>query len=279
MTDLQLDVYTSPMRDLSNGGQFSPTTATLVIGPTEVVLVDTQFMESDVSELARRITTSGRKLTAIYITHAHADHYFGLERLLDQFPHARPLALPAVAADITAGNEVARAEWGNRFGGEALDNTVVPEPLEGDTITVDGEPLRAINVGQADIANNTILHIPSLAAVITGDVIYNGINPFLAASDPEQWRAWIDSVDKVAALEPRIVIAGHKRPGLPDDDLGATLDATRAYIHDFIEEVERSDDSRDLVARMQRRYPDHGNPSALILSAVTAIKRARQMRT
>ena len=75
-----------------------------------------------------------------------------------------------------------------------------------------------------------MLHIPSLDAVITGDVIYNGINPFLAASGPEEWRAWIASVAKVAALEPRIVIAGHKRPELPDDDLTATLDATRDYI-------------------------------------------------
>jgi glyoxylase-like metal-dependent hydrolase (beta-lactamase superfamily II) len=275
MTDLRLDVYTSPMRDLSNGGQFSPTTATLVLGPTEAVLVDTQYMEADVAELARRITTSGRTLTAIYVTHAHADHYFGLERLLDQFPHARPLALPAVVAGIAAGNETSRSEWVERFGGDALDNTVVPEPLDGDTITVDGQPLRAINVGQADIPNNTILHIPSLDAVITGDVIYNGINPFLAASGPEEWRSWIASVAKVADLKPRIVIAGHKRPELPDDDLTATLDATRDYIQDFSDELELSTDSRDLVARMQRRYPDHGNPSALILSAVTAFRRRK----
>ncbi len=275
MTDLQLDVYTSPTRDLPNGGQFSPTTATLVFGPTEAVLVDTQYMETDVAELARRITTSGRTLTAIYLTHAHADHYFGLERLLDQFPHARPLAVPAVAGDIASGHEASRAEWAERFGGEALDNTVVPEPLEGDTITVDGEPLRAINVGQADIPNNTVLHIPSLGAVITGDVIYNGINPFLGVSSPEEWRAWLASVDRVAELEPRIVIAGHKRPELPDDDLAASLDATRDYIQDFIEELDLASDSRDLVARMQRRYPDHGNPSALILSAVTAVRRRK----
>jgi hypothetical protein len=68
MTDLRLDVYTSPMRDLSNGGQFSPTTTPLVLGPTEAVLLDTQYMENDVVELARRIMTSGRTLTAIYVT-------------------------------------------------------------------------------------------------------------------------------------------------------------------------------------------------------------------
>ena len=79
----------------------------------------------------------------------------------------------------------------------------------------------------------------------------------------------------MAALEPRIVIAGHKRPELPDDDLTATLNATRDYIQDFIDELDLSTDSRDLVARMQRRYPDHGNPSALILSAVTAFRRRK----
>ena len=109
--------------------------------------------------------------------------------------------------------------------------------------------------------------------MIAGDVIYNGINPFLAASGPEEWRSWIASIAKVADLKPRIVIAGHKRPELPDDDLTATLNATRDYIQNFIDEFDLSTDSRDLVARMQRRYPDHGNPSALILSAVTALKR------
>ena len=55
MTQLHVDVYTCPMRDLTNGGQFSPTTSTLVAGPTEIVLADAQYMESDVAEIARRI--------------------------------------------------------------------------------------------------------------------------------------------------------------------------------------------------------------------------------
>ena len=158
------------------------------------------------------------------------------------------------------------------FAGEALDNTAVPEALLGDTIFIDGEPLHAVAVGQADIPHNTILHVPAIDAVIAGDVIYNGINPFLGASTPEQWEQWITSVDKVASLKPRLLVAGHKRPELPDDDLAASLDATRAYIRDFILEVHDSASSRDLVARMQRRYPDHGNPSALIMSAITAHK-------
>ena len=98
--------------------------------------------------------------------------------------------------------------------------------------------LRAIVVGQADIPNNTVLHVPSIAAVVAGDVIYNGINPFLAESDADGWHAWLASIAKVAELEPRIVVAGHKRPELPDDDLAASVGFTRDYIRDFITEVE-----------------------------------------
>lgn len=275
MTDLNLEVYTSPLQTLSNGGLFSPTTSTLLTGPTEAVLVDAQYMHSDVVELARRIEASGRTLTTIYLTHAHADHYFGIEWLLERFPAARAVALPSVAAEIASTNEAQRAQWREFFDGKALDNTVIPEPLDGDTILIDGHELKAIDVGQADVAPATILWAPSIRAVVAGDAIYNGVNPFLAASGPAEWLKWIDSVDTIAALNPRIVVAGHKRPELPDDDLAATVEHTRAYIRHFIEELANSTGSRDLVARMQRHYPDHANPSALVLSAVTASKRKK----
>ena len=274
MTGLRLDVFTGPQRELDNGGSFSPTTSTLIIGSTESVLVDTQYMADDVDELINRIVASGTTLTTIYITHAHADHYFGLERLLERFPAARAVAAPVVAAEIAAGNDATRARWADMFSGTALDNTVIPEPLDGDTIMINGEALRAIVVGQADIPNNTVLHIPSIAAVVAGDVIYNGINPFLAESDAAGWRAWLESIAKVAELEPRLVVAGHKRPELADD-AAASIAFTRDYIRDFIAEVDAASGSRDLVERMQRRHPDLGNPSALVLSAVTAMKRRR----
>ncbi len=115
---------------------------------------------------------------------------------------------------------------------------MISEPLDGETITVDGEVLRTIVVGLADIPNNTVLHVPSIVAVVAGDVIYNGINPFLAESDLDGWHGWLASVAKIAELAPRIVVAGHKRPDLPDDDLAASLGFTRDYIADFITEVE-----------------------------------------
>ena len=84
------------------------------------MLIDTQYMADDVDEVIRRIEATGATLAAIYVTHAHADHYFGLERLLERFPHAHPVTAPVVAAEIAARNETIRADWAARFCGTAL---------------------------------------------------------------------------------------------------------------------------------------------------------------
>ena len=77
--------------------------------------------------------------------------------------------------------------------------------------------MRIIPVAQADTAPSTIVHIPDLNAVIAGDVAYNGIHPWLAFTDHDKRMRWIASLEQVEALDPRIVVAGHKRPDAPDD--------------------------------------------------------------
>ncbi|MBM7368243.1 MBL fold metallo-hydrolase [Gordonia hydrophobica] len=277
MTDLTLDVYTSPLVDLPNGGQFSPTTSTLVLGPTEALLVDTQYLPEHVDEVRRRIEASGRTLTTIFITHAHSDHYFGLELLLDAFPTARAVATRAVAEHAAAGIDADRAFSKEFFAGAAVDNTVVPHALETDQLTVDGTPIHVVDLPQADIHPTAALHIPSIGAVIAGDAIYNGVNPFLAASGPAEWPAWLQSVQIIADLNPKVVVAGHKKPELADRP--EAIEETKAYLEAFISGVEELPDSRALVPHMHGLFPDFENGSALLASAVTAYKHKKAAQT
>lgn len=272
MTEITLDVYTSPMRELPAGGFFSPTTSTLILGPTEAILVDTQYMPADVDEIIRRIDGSGRTLTAIYITHGHTDHYFGLQRLLERYPSAAAVTHPSIAAEIRNSLETDRAFSREFFAGEALDNTAVPDALDSGELFVDGEVVRVIELNQADIGPTTALHIPAIDAVIAGDAVYNEIHLMLAASSPAEWSKWIDSVDAIAALNPRVLVAGHKKPGLADTNVRDMIESTRDYIAAFIDGVSRFDGPRELVAHMQERFPDHENQSTLIMSARTAFK-------
>ena len=273
MSDLAIDVYTCQAFELPGGGWFSPTTCTLITGPTEAILVDTQFLPTDVDEVIEQIEDSGKQLTAVFLTHGHFDHYFGLERLLNRFPEARAVAVPSVAKSIATNLESDRAYVRDFFGGQALDNTAVPEPLDNLVLTVDGTEVLAIEIEQADTSPTAIIHIPTLQAVIAGDVVYNGVNPMLAMTNRNDWPNWISSVDYLASLNPTTVVAGHKRPEL--DDLAECIDETRDYLQEFVSNVDELAHARELVAHMQSRFPDHANPSTLVVSAVTAFKQKK----
>jgi glyoxylase-like metal-dependent hydrolase (beta-lactamase superfamily II) len=268
---LRTHVFTGAARDFGRHGQtFSPTTSTLVTGDVEAVLVDAQFIAAEVSALGDLIEQTGKKLTAIYITHAHADHYFGLGQLTSRFPGARPVTTAPVLDSIIATFDGQVEQWRAMFGDDNAEPTVLPAPLDGDVIELEGQELRVIEVGQGDIAPSTVVHVPSIDAVIAGDVAYNRIHAMLALSGPEQWQAWIDSLDRIERLAPKTIVAGHKRPEAGDDDVAAILDGTRDYIRDFRAAVAGSTSADEVVEIMQAKYDGYGNLTTLVVSARAA---------
>jgi glyoxylase-like metal-dependent hydrolase (beta-lactamase superfamily II) len=175
-----------------------------------------------------------------------------------------------VLASINATLDDQARQWRAMFGDDTAEATVLPEPLDGDVIGLEGHELRVIEIGQGDIAPSTVVHIPSIDAVIAGDVAYNRIHPMLALTGPAEWQAWIGSLDRIAGLGPRTVVAGHKRPEASDDDVAAILDGTRDYIRDFRESVATSAGAGDVVDVMQAKYEDYGNLTTLVVSARAA---------
>src|SRR6267142_2470706 len=75
-------------------------TVTLIHGERDAVLVDTFLSEQQSRELLDWVVASGKNLVAIYVTHAHGDHFFGLKVLLDRSPQAKALATAQVVAAI-----------------------------------------------------------------------------------------------------------------------------------------------------------------------------------
>ena len=73
-------------------------TVTLISGERDAVLVDTFLSAQQSKDLVQWVVDSGKNLTAVYITHGHGDHFFGLKLLLDRFPKARAVATAAVVA-------------------------------------------------------------------------------------------------------------------------------------------------------------------------------------
>src|SRR5271154_2964623 len=91
-------------------------TTTLIYGERDALLVDTFLSNEQTAELADCIAASGRRLSMIYITHGHPDHFFGLKLLRDRFPSVRAVAMPQVVDAMEAALQPESLEnWRRRF--------------------------------------------------------------------------------------------------------------------------------------------------------------------
>ena len=269
---LQIKVFASPTRIVTGDITFPPVTSTLVLGKSEALLVDTQFLNEDVDALADIIEATGKRLVKIFITHGHADHYFGADRLLARFPDARITAVASVVKYMQTNHPREVKMFSAMFGSSLAIPTTMPEPLKDDVIALEGCELRALEIGQADINPSTALHISDLQAVVTGDITYNDIHQMLGLTGPAEWDKWIESVDKIERLRPEVVVSGHKKLGSRDDEADRILDGTRRYIRDFAAAVKLNDAADGVVAAMVALYPDRGNVTTLHYSANAAMK-------
>ncbi len=274
-SELHWDVYVTPgipvvTSDLPPGTQqrmWSPTSSTLIYGERDAVLVDALFTVEQVHSLGEWVEAHGKHLTTIYSTHGHGDHFFGIGALLERFPKARAVATPAVVKFMhqQASPESIANFWGVRFPGQIPDRLVIAEELKGKVIELEGRDLVVVEVGHTDSDDTTCLHVPSVGLVVAGDVAYNDVHLYLAESNAQTRREWIAALDTIESLQPRAVIAGHKRPG--NDDGPRIIEETRQYIRAFDRVAETTTTARELYDQMFSLYPDRVNPGALWTSA------------
>src|SRR6266436_6495573 len=260
--------------DLPPGTQqwmWSPISSTLISGQRDAVLVDALMTVEQAHALGEWVEAHGKNLTTIYLTHGHGDHFFGLGALLERFPKARAVATPAVVKRMQQQASPASIAnfWGARFPGQIPDRPVIAEELKGKVIELEGRDLVVVEVGHSDTDDTTCLHVPSIGLVVAGDVAYNDVHLHLGESNAQTRREWIAALDTIESLQPRAVIAGHKRPG--NDDSPTIIEETRQYIRDFDRVAETTTTARELYDTMLERYPERVNPGlALWISARAA---------
>ncbi|MCC7411610.1 MAG: MBL fold metallo-hydrolase [Gammaproteobacteria bacterium] len=225
----------------------------LLKGEQGAVLVDTPFSRADAHRVVAAILDSGKRLETIIVTHDHPDHFFGLDVLTDAFPAARVLAHPAVVEDMRRSVPIKFERWSPMLGTNAPQRQVVPSPLTGDEISLEGHVLKIIGPMQGDHVHATAVWDPQSRTLIAGDLLFNGVHVWLGEHLPAQYAAWRKSLDALAALQPARIVAGHSRPGLHDDSYA--MDWTRQYILAFEQAASAARTSKELADTLHALYP------------------------
>ena len=242
--------------------------STLVAGEKEAVLIDAQFSLADAHRLIATLLESKKTLTTVFITHGHPDHYFGLVAIKQAFPKAKLVTHPAALAEIRKTWQAKVKQWGPMYGALVPEQPAIPVALAGKTITLEGQTLEIRGPSQGDSADNSYVWIPSTKTVIAGDIVFANVHVWTRDSNAAQRKAWIKTLDEIAALGPTTVIAGHKDPKAKDD-LSA-VKATREYLEAFDAAVASSRTPAEVQQKIKARYGSYQLDTILQLGAEAA---------
>ncbi|MBA4354166.1 MAG: hypothetical protein C0409_05690 [Novosphingobium sp.] len=239
-------IPTSPLSMVAN--------MTLITGEKDAVLIDVPFARSDAMRVAAEILDSGKTLKAIIITHDHPDHFFGLDVLQDAFPDAQILANPVAARDMARSIPIKFKRWSGQLGANAPRRPVGPVAMTGDSFDLEGHKLQVLGPMQGDHVNSTVVWDAETRTLIAGDILYNGVYVWLGEHTPQRYAAWLAVLDRLEAMNPVRIVAGHRQPGLLDDNMSIAW--TRAYINAFVAARSKAKSAKELAALMSARYPN-----------------------
>jgi glyoxylase-like metal-dependent hydrolase (beta-lactamase superfamily II) len=261
---------------LPNGAArtWAPLTSTLLVSVTDAVLIDPPLTTPQADAVEQRIRLLGKHLTWIIITHAHGDHWFTASRIADRLGATGVAATPSVIEAMPRTNASRELFWDRILPGQipASPITATKPPVAG--INIEGHRIELVEVGHSDTDDTTVVHVPDLDLVVAGDVVYDEAHLFLVESAGGGRDAWRAALDRISALDPAHLVAGHATR-TDSASPRRLIEQTHRYLDDVDELLPLHDTPAGFFTAMLQRHPSRANPSTLWGSATALYAASR----
>ena len=243
-TSLSIQSFTS-----SEPGAWS--NSYLISGDSEAILFDVFMLHSDAKQIADGIAKSGKTLKTVMVSHAHPDHFMGLDVIAERFPKVRVVSTQNVVTDIKTDGPWIFSMLRDKLGLEGPTRLVIPDRLAESDLTIEGAKLEVVEFGEGESKHMAALYIPTLKALLSADLVYNQAHLYLQEKHLESWLARLDELERYVIDRVTIIHPGHGKPaGLE------LIEQTRAYLHDFADAV-RSGNAKNVEETMLGKYPNY----------------------
>jgi len=242
------------------------------------LVVDVLRNSAEATALADHLERSGRRVSAVLVTHGHPDHFIGLGVIAARFPDARLL----VATDDVRASIIGFASWMTSVGWLEAEPHMKPRSddhregfdyarlvtVSGSSIQLDGGETVELHVdhpaNECDVM--TTLSVPAANAYFPADLLYVGVHSWQGPDvDRHKIEAWIATVERLAAELPDDVrvFPGHG----PETGVGAFHEMAE-YLRHFLSATELPTSRAAATAAVTARYPDHEQAEFLLAMSV-----------
>lgn len=234
-----------------------------VVGDAATLVIDTGLGNTNGALVARvaKGLSKGPKLF-LTTTHHHPEHAAGI----GGFPPETVLIRP-IAQQQELEREGAQTMTFFRNSPQFGPSLEGVGPLRPADVTFENEAhldlgggvtVRLMFLGAGHTASDELIFVEPDRALITGDIVQNKVVPNVASSGGS-FASWLTVLDKLAPLNPRVVVPTHSRVGD-----GSLIAAEAAFIRDFqarVAALKRSGVSaQEAVARLtdvfRENYPE-----------------------
>jgi hypothetical protein len=223
----------------------------MIEGPTAVVIFDGQLLLPYADEVASYVQGLGKPVDRIILSHAHTDHWSGLQVLTERFPDARVFALDGVADQLRARGSARldsfRPIYGDRIATKvSIPTETIAEGLQRiDGITYD---FKRFVDAEADLQLAALL--PEQKVLMAFDLVFSPNEHAFTVVD--HFDHWVIVLEQLKALQDYDTITiGHDTPVHR-----SAIDSTISYVKRAKEIHVASADAKTYSESLKAAFPD-----------------------
>jgi hypothetical protein len=223
----------------------------MIEGPTAVVIFDSQLLLPYADEVASYVQGLGKRVDRIILSHAHTDHWSGLQVLTERFPDVRVFALDGIADQLRAKGQGRLDSFRPIYGDRIATKVTIPtqtitEGLQGiDGITYD---FKRFVDAEADLQLAALL--PEQKVLMAFDLVFSPNEHAFTVVD--HFAHWMIVLEQLKALQGYDTITiGHDTPVNR-----SAIDSTIVYVKRAKEIHAASADAKTYSESLKAAFPD-----------------------
>ena len=234
----------------------------MIEGPNAVVIFDGQLLLPYADEVASYVQTLGKPVDRIILSHAHTDHWGGLQILTERFPDARVFALDGIADQVRARGparlDVLRRTYGDRA---ATKVTVPTETITEGPQRIDGVTYDFKRFVDAESDLQLAVLLPEQKVLMAFDLVFSpNQHAFTGANHFDHWIIALESLKALQGYD--TIIIGHDTPV----DRSA-IESTMTYVKRAKQIHATAADAKTYSENLKAAFPDLQQAGFVDLSA------------